>query len=140
MSSLASRALAATGNNLASALEEKPGRSVDERAPALAFEDEDLDLQGACEPERDGLADGGWHAVTGRPGVRLDEERLSAELGVAGKALVAAEQQEILPGERELAVVREREARILVHLVARAHRLIERRERRVWTFDREPPG
>ena len=99
--------------------------------PTFALEHEDLDLFATGELERHRLP-GGWrHAVTGRPGVRLHEERLPRELGMPGKAVVAPQQQEILPGERVLALERERETRIAVALVPQAHRLVHRRERRV---------
>ena len=101
------------------------------REAALAFDREDLHLFAARDLQRDRLAGRRRHAVARRTGVPFEEERLAAHLGVAGEATVAAQEQQVLPGQREFPVVREREARIPGALVPEAHRLVQRRERRV---------
>jgi hypothetical protein len=110
------------------------------RETALALDDEHLHLAGARELQRDGLPDRRRHAVPGRAGVRLQEERLARELRVSREAAVAPEHEEVLPRERVPPVVRERERGIAVAVVPRAHRLVQHRERRVHERDGVPGG
>ena len=99
------------------------------RQPALALDREDLDLLGAGHLEGEGLAGRERHAVAGRPGVGLEEERLAGHLGVPGQAAPVAEGPQVLPGQRPSPVVREGEPGIPVGLVARAQALVEDRQR-----------
>ena len=74
----------------------------------------------------------GRHAVAGRPGVELQEERLALHLGVAGQAAAAPQPEQVLPGQRPLAVVGEGEARRRAsRSCAGAHDLVEHGQRRV---------
>src|SRR5207249_4972222 len=101
------------------------------REPALTLDREDLHLFRARDLQRDGLAHRRRHAVTRGPGVPFEEQRLARHLGVTGKTAVAAEPQQVLPGEREHPVEREREALVGCALMPHAHRFVERREGRV---------
>ncbi len=96
------------------------------RQAALPFHDEDLDLRAAGHLERQRLAGGDGHAVAGRAGVGLEEQRLAGHLGVAGQAAAVPEGEQVLPGEGPATVVREGEALIAVEGVAGAHALVER--------------
>ncbi len=82
------------------------------RQTALAFEDEDFDLVGAGQLESQRLAGRERHAVAGRPGVGLEEERPAGHLGVAGQPAAVPQPEQMLPGEGEPAVFGEAEARI----------------------------
>ncbi len=101
------------------------------RQAALALDHEDLDLVGTGELQGDGLARRWRHAVSGRSGVELQEERLALHLGVAGQAAAMAQAQEVLPRQCPAPVVRERELVARVTLVAGAHHLVQDRERAV---------
>ncbi len=96
--------------------------------PALALDDEDLHLRRPGPLEGQGLAGGGGHAVARGAGVELEEEGPPLHLGVPGQPAAAAEPEQPLPGEGEVAALGEREAGIGAALVARPQPLVEHGE------------
>ncbi len=99
--------------------------------PALALEGEHPDLPGPGALEREGLAGGRGRAVPRGAGVELDEEDLPLHLHVSREAAVAAEHQQILPGELALGGVRHLVAAIPRFLEAHPERFVECGERGV---------
>src|SRR5690348_16464054 len=70
--------------------------------------------------------------MTRRSGVELDEERLALHLGMPGQPVPASQQQQVLPGQRPLPIVREGELVAWVALVPRTQHLVQDGEGRIY--------
>ena len=70
-------------------------------------------LPRTCVLERQGFAHRCRRAVTRRPGVELEEERLALHLRVTGQPLVAAQIEQVFKDQLALGGVRNEEARVL---------------------------
>ncbi len=98
---------------------------------ALALDREDLDFLSTGHLERQGLSRRERHAMAGRPGVRLEEQRLAGHLGMSGQAAAMPECPQVLPGQRPATIVGKGEAGFGVDIMPRSETLVEDGQRGV---------